>query len=159
MTAPAVLAIDPGIKPGAVVLATDGTVLHVTHRLVDVTVWSRERWPLVVTELQWYHEPKRGERRKDVNSILKLAFRAGFTLASFPAQRRMALAPRVWRGASNATKEQVQARIARELTPDERALFRDIPKSRHGDVLDAIGIGRAALRLATLTTEHDYDLI
>ncbi len=116
-------------------------------------------WPLVVTELQWYFEPPAGKRRKDINSILKLAFRAGFTLASFPAQRRMALAPRVWRGASNATKEQVQARIARELTPTERALFQDIPKSRHGDVLDAIGIGRAALRLAPITTEHDYDLI
>lgn len=165
------IAIDPGLKPGAVSMRADGSLWRVSHRLEDIQTWEDANpalfgaggWPLVVTELQWKF--KRAGRGKggaaSVQSLLKLAFRAGFTLASVPAQSRVALLPQVWRGAlgfgPTLTKEQVQAHIAAKLTPEERKLFAGIPKGRHGDVLDAIGIGRAALALLAAGKIDDHE--
>lgn len=176
-----ILAVDPGLKPGVAEFEIDDApgphcgvvrLMRVSHKL-EPWVFSAPPWDLLVTELQWYFGPRknRGAAAKltgipmldrsqddvDVNSVLKLAFRAGATMMGIPAVRRMALKPQVWRG-TNATKEQVQARIARDLTPAERALFAAVPKSRHGDILDAVGIGRAAIRLAPTTTEYDFSL-
>jgi hypothetical protein len=146
------VAIDPGLRPGAVELEWGtGRVLRASHRLER---WVFETpWTIAATESQWYF---RGAKA-DVNDLLSLAFRAGFTLACIPAERSLRIPVKAWRE-SNATKQQVQGRIAKTLTPAERALFRDIPKGRHGDVLDAIGIGRAAIRLAPSTTEYDFSL-
>jgi hypothetical protein len=154
-----ILSIDPGKKPGCVVLSTEGKLLRASHK---IEAWAlcplneedgSEKWPLACTEGQWmYHGSK-----VDPNDLFTLAFRAGFTLASIPATRRLRIPVKVWRG-TNATKEQVQARILRTLSPEERECFRGIPKTRHGDVLDAIGIGRAALRLAPTTTQYDWTL-
>jgi hypothetical protein len=146
------IAIDPGLKPGVVELDANGIVVRASHRIEPWALVSD--WPVAVTEGQWMF---RGSD-VDPNDLFKLAFRAGFTLASVPAVRRMCLPPKVWRGATAANKQQVQNRILRTLSPTESALFKDIPKSRHGDVLDAIGIGRAALRLAPTTTEYDWSL-
>lgn len=155
-----VLAIDPGLRPGCVLLDEDGTVVRATHRLEAWT--TREPpWPLVATEGQWWVPRRAGAKggQADPNDLLTLAFRAGFTLASIPALRRMRIPPKVWRGSTSANKAAVQNRIARSLSPYERALFTNIPKGRHGDVLDAIGIGRCAQRLAEEgTTEYDYIL-
>lgn len=126
-------------------------------------IWNTE-WDIAATELQWYFGDERrrapqDKRRVDVNDILKLAFRAGFTLACIPAARSLALLPQEWRAAcgygAGLTKEQVQKKIAKDLTARERQLFSDLSPSRHGDALDAIGIARAALLLAPTTTKHD----
>jgi hypothetical protein len=145
-----ILSVDPGLKPGIVLLDSAGKLIRASHKLDD---WAFTGYPLASTEAQWmYHGSK-----VDPNDLFTLAFRAGFTLASIPATRRLRIPVKVWRG-TNATKEQVQARILRTLSPEERECFRGIPKSRHGDVIDAIGIGRAALRLAPTTQEYDWTL-
>ena len=162
-----VLAIDPGTKPGAAVLQ-DGVVVRVSHDLRDIPVWQAQilahiphplPWPLVATEGQWYYGPQKKvageERHVDVNDLLKLAFRAGWQLRDVQAQRYMRIPPQVWRGSSSANKVQMQNRIKRTLTYEEKRLFVDIPQNRHGDVLDSIGIGRAALNLLG-TKEYDY---
>jgi hypothetical protein len=162
------VAIDPGLKPGAVELEWGtGRVLQASHRLER---WVFETpWTIAATEGQWYfgdekaktYTDNKGRKRVrtvDVNDLLSLAFRAGFTLACIPAERSLRLPPRVWRQESKLSKEQMQQGIAKTLTVGERRLFRDIPKSCHSDVLDAIGIGRAALRLAPTTREYDYSL-
>lgn len=146
------LAIDPGLKPGCVVLDTDGLVVRASHKLDEDLI--SDEWEIVATEGQWLHG-----RDVDAHAIITLAFRAGFTLASIPAERRMRIPPKVWRGSTNASKQVVQNRILRTLSPAERALFSAIPKGRHGDVLDAIGIGRAAQRLAEEGNDsYDYTL-
>jgi hypothetical protein len=157
------IACDPGLKPGWVELdGATGRVVRASHKREEWVDGVGTPWDIAVTELQWHHERPAGPKGKappPITALLTLAFRAGFTLASIPAWRRMALPPAVWRGVgNNASKEQVQARIARDLTPAERKLFADIPKARHGDVLDSIGIGRAALALATTTTKHDWKI-
>jgi hypothetical protein len=170
-----ILAIDPGTKPGACVVDSTGVVVRASHRLEDIDEWQRQlctvgvsiewraqgQWPLVAAEGQWYYGPQRKaasgqERHVDVNDLLKLAFRAGWQLRSVPALRHLRIPPQVWRGASSANKLQMQKRILRDLTPAERELFRGIPEARHGDVLDAVGIGKCALKLAATTREYDY---
>lgn len=158
-----VLAIDPGLRPGCIVLNEIGVVTRASHKFFeDISdPFGANAWPLVATEGQWWVPRKAGAKggQANPNDLLTLAFRAGFTLASIPALRRMRIPPKVWRGSTSASKQVVQNRILRTLSTAERALFADIPKSRHGDVLDAIGIGRAAQRLATEgTTEYDYSL-
>ncbi len=158
------LAIDPGLKPGCVELDVNGTVVRASHKLepwatCPTMAWDGgEKWPLVATEGQWMFRHSKSDNL-DPNDLLTLAFRAGFTLASIPAIRRMRIPPSVWRGGSSVNKQVMQNRILRTLSPTERELFKDIPKGRHGDVLDAIGIGRAAQRLAQkANTEYDYSL-
>lgn len=142
-----VLSIDPGLKPGVVELDGDGRVVRASH--LPNPEWLRGvLWDLAVTEGQWYFEPGRGQDRKDIHNILTLAFRAGFMLGGVDAAHYCRVPPKAWRalyGGSGLRKEQVQRKIAAELTAPERVLFQSIPRSRHGDVLDAIGIGRAAI--------------
>lgn len=159
------VAVDPGTKPGVVELDGSGAVVRASHRLED-WLWSTE-WDVAVTELQWFfgnnkrtvnRRGQTGTRDVNVNDLFKLAFRAGFTLACIPAGRSLALSPQVWRAPyGNLSKEQVQKKIATQLTAAEKRVFIQIPASRHGDVLDAIGIGRAALRILH-TTKYDYKL-
>jgi hypothetical protein len=154
------VAVDPGLKPGCVELdGLTGEVLRASHKLPE-WLWSTP-WDIAVTEGQWYFGGKRGGGRAgpDVNDLLTLAFRAGFTLACIPAARSLRIPPKVWREPwGNLTKEQVQKKIAKELTAPERRAFIEIPGARHGDVLDAIGIGRAALRVAPTTKKYDWKL-
>ena len=142
-----VLSIDPGLKPGLVELDETGRVWRATH--LPHPDWLRSCvWDIAATEGQWYYETRHGEKRKDINNILTLAFRAGFMLGQVNALRYCRVSPQEWRalyGGGALRKEQVQRKIAAELTAPERVLFQSIPRSRHGDVLDAIGIGRAAI--------------
>jgi hypothetical protein len=169
-----ILAIDPGLKPGAVELdGATGEVVRASHRLVGAgTEWiwagpGGQGWDIAATELQWIFPARGGGRRAarpaDPRSILQLAFRAGFTLACVPAARSLAILPQDWRAAlgygAGLTKEQVQKKIAGNLTAGERAVIaNNVPASRHGDVLDAIGIARAALVLQATTTKFDWKL-
>jgi hypothetical protein len=166
-----VVAIDPGLKPGCVELTGEGRVVRASHRLA---AWAfDEPSDLAATERQWFFGNDRQKRRAgpggrvakrnvDVNDLLKLAFRAGFGLACIPAARSLAILPQDWRAAlgygAGLSKEQVQKKIADNLTAPERVLFQEIPAGKHGDVLDAIGIGRAAIVLAATTTDHDWTL-
>jgi Holliday junction resolvasome RuvABC endonuclease subunit len=150
-----VVAVDPGLKPGCVELdGTTGAVLRASHKLPE-WLWTTP-WDIAATEAQWYHGGP-----ANVNDLLSLAFRAGFTLACIPAARSLRIPPKVWRAACGygpaLTKEQVQKKIANNLTAQERVLFQSIPGARHGDVLDAIGIGRAALLVAP-TKKWDWKL-
>jgi hypothetical protein len=133
------LARDPGQKPGYVVLNGDGKVLLASHTMWPIT--PGYQYDLAVTEGQWWTK----DSKSDPNRLFRLALDAGWSLRGIPAQRYMVLVPNAWRN-TNLSKEQVQANIARDLAPEERQWFKDIPKGRHGDVLDAIGIGRGALR-------------
>lgn len=164
-----VVAIDPGLRPGAVWLQ-DGAVIRIAARLTGPGtewIWSTP-WDIAATELQWIFpkrpEPKRPGPRRAARpqDILRLAFRAGFTLACVPAARSLAILPQDWRRAigfgDGLTKEQVQKKIAADLTAAQRQLFSEVAPGRHGDVLDAIGIGRAAVILAPTTTKHDWIL-
>ena len=162
------LSIDPGLKPGVVEWEREDNITtgawgpwqikRIDHRLRP-WVLAAPGWDVVVTELQWLFPKKpgtpKGRGEDNPASILQLAFRAGFTLASIPAMRRMALLPQTWRGSTALSKEQVQAGIARSLSPAEKELFRDVPESRHGDILDAIGIGRGAQKVLH-TDEYDW---
>lgn len=167
-----VVALDPGLKPGVVELdGTTGQVIRVASSLRAAAPWLWvTEWDMAATELQWYFgkgRRKPGQHGRpgntvDVNCILSLAFRAGFGLACIPAARSLALKPQDWRAAlgfgAGLTKEQVQKKIAKDLTAPERVLFQGIPPARHGDALDAIGIGRAAILLAPTTTTHDWNV-
>lgn len=157
------VAVDPGLKPGCVEIDWEtGAVLRASHRLED-WVFTTE-WAIAAIEGQWYFGGKRGGARvgtgPDVNDLLTLAFRAGFTLACIPAARSLRIPPKVWREPwGNLTKEQVQKKIANNLTAAERRIIVDhVPAARHGDVLDAIGIGRGAIRVAMTTKKYDWKL-
>jgi hypothetical protein len=160
-----ILAIDPGLKPGVAQFEIEdggpARLVRVSHKLSEAWIHSAPPWDILATEGQWYYGG-RGRGSPDVNDLLKLAFRAGFTLASIPARRRLRIPPQEWRSVYGASlsKEQVQARIARELTTQERALFAAVPAGRHGDVLDAIGIGRRAITACWVAgvTEFDWTL-
>jgi hypothetical protein len=165
-----IVAVDPGLKPGCVELDWHtGAVLQASHRL-DPWVFETP-WGVACTEGQWYFGGRRargarpgggraGSAGPDVNDLLTLAFRAGFTLACIPAARSLRIPPSVWREPyGNLSKEQVQKKIADNLTaPERRIIVECVPKSRHGDVLDAIGIGRGALRVLHTTTKYDWIL-
>lgn len=170
-----VVAVDPGKKPGAVELdGITGAVLRVAATVDPKRApWIYTGADLAATERQWFFGNDRQKRRVgpggrvakrnvDVNDLLKLAFRAGFGLACIPAARSLAILPQDWRAAlgygAGLSKEQVQKKIADNLTAPERVLFQEIPAGKHGDVLDAIGIGRAAIILAATTTDHDWTL-
>lgn len=169
-----VVAVDPGLKPGIVELdGATGRVLRVATTLRAAAPWLYSTpWDVAATEGQWYFGGRRagGPRgagggrgaAPDVNDLLQLAFRAGFGLACIPAARSLRIPPQAWRAAlgygSGLTKEQVQKKIAKDLTAPERVLFQEIPAARHGDALDAIGIGRAAILLAPTTTTHDWNV-
>jgi hypothetical protein len=175
VTPPArVVAVDPGTKPGAVELdGATGAVLRVaatTHP--KRAPWIYAGTDLAAVELQWFFGNKKRQmgpggrvrtRNVDVNDLLRLAFRAGFVLACIPATRSLAILPQDWRSTlgygSGLSKEQVQKKIADNLTAHERqVIVESVPASRHGDVLDAIGIGRAAIVLAKTTTKHDWTI-
>ena len=152
------LALDPGSKPGVAALSIEGIVLAVTHNLTHALAWSPEgcdAWPLLVCESQWHFVRPNSP---SVNNLLTLAYRAGAQQMVFPAVRRLRLKPQVWRGSANVDKAQLQRRCAKELTAQERVLFSSIPASRHGDVLDAVMIGRAGLCIAPTTTKYDWVL-
>ncbi len=162
------VAVDPGSKPGIVELDwATGAVLRVSHQLHKCEWLWNTPWDIAVTEGQWYHGPKKrgrggrpgggGDREVSVDDLLTLAFRAGFTLACIPAARSLRIPPKVWRGPyGNLNKEQVQATIRDQLTAAERKLFALVPPGSHGDVLDSIGIARAARILAPTTKIYDW---
>jgi hypothetical protein len=157
------LVVDPGVRPGVVVLDVHGTLLAATHTTQDPDWWGgwgpsppARLWPLAVTEDQWLHPAARGKKAASPASLFKLARRSGWQLSRVTAKRYMVIPPSAWRGGSGVDKVQMQNRIASTLTPAERKLFSDIPKARHGDVLDAIGIGRHALFVAESTTKYDW---
>ena len=153
----AITARDPGSKPGIVQLDDAGRLLRATHRDDVALQWPDA--PLVATEGQWWFAHKKKGQQVDPNRLFVLARESGWGLRPYRSTsgRYLFLLPEVWRKvAGRVEKEQVQRQILRTLSTEERKLFADIPKSRHGDVLDAIGIGRGALHWAPLTKKYDW---
>lgn len=137
-----ILSRDPGQKPGHVAMTWAGEVSAIC---ADMEAWvTGTTWDLACTESQWWFP----EQDVDPNRLFGLAFEAGWSLRGIPARRYMRIPPKEWRGGSNAAKDQLQRHCARELTPSERKLFAQVSEKRHGDILDAIMIGRAAIRIA-----------
>lgn len=146
-----ILAIDPGAKPGYVQLDTAGRAVWVsTSECEHVRVTS---WDVVVVELQWYNP----HGKINPNDLLTLAFRAGWQARGARGARTLALKPQTWRGNSSLDKAQVQRQIVKGLTDDEKRLFAGIPKTRHGDVLDAIGLGRKGVEIALKHPKGDSE--
>lgn len=153
-----ILARDPGQKPGVVVLdapaAPGGRPTLVWAGLVPpnpgVFISLDDVYDVAVTEGQWWYP----SQDTSPNRLFRLAFEAGWGLRGIPAARYMCLLPQVWRRTSQ-DKPTVQRIIAKSLTIEERKLFKGIPKTRHGDVLDAIGIGRGAYASLN-TTQYDW---
>lgn len=142
-----VLSRDPGQKPGYVELDGAGAVVHASH--VWVPDWCEcTPFDIAVTEGQWWYPGT----DTDPNDLFKLAFDAGWSLRGMVAHRYMRIPPKVWRDGSGVDKATMQRRILTTLSLAERRLFATIPESRHGDVLDAIGIGRGALAHLHTTT-------
>lgn len=153
-----VLSIDPGERPGFVELDETGRVLAANHVAI-VGVWD-----LVIFEGQWWTQYS----NKDPNRLFTLANRAGWQAAlacAASAQlggagklpRVLRLTPQVWRGSTSLAKAQLQRQIAKSLSVDERRVFAGVPKSRHGDVLDAIGLGRKGVEIALAHPNNDSE--
>lgn len=147
------LARDPGLKPGYVGLSATGALLAASHKEEDWVICPNDTgWELAATEGQWWWPGS----DVDPNDLFTLAFDAGWELRGIPAARHLRVPVKLWRGGTNVRKDQLQRKLAKSLTPEERKLFAKVPESRHGDVLDAILIGRCAQRVAPTTTEYDW---
>jgi hypothetical protein len=135
------LAIDPGAKTGYAVfdhagLETCGVcaVEDLEHRYVDAVVIES---PVIY--------PHQKARPKD---ILTLARIVGRYQERFARAAVILIEPRAWKG--TLSKPKMLARIRKELTPKELAIF----EACKGDdnTLDAIGIGKYFLRAQQTTT-------
>lgn len=148
---------DPGTKPACVQIDMATGLITRVSALASPDWVRNTPWDVFATEGQWFFGGK-----ADVNDLLKLAFRAGFDLACTPAARSLRVPPQVWRalwGGKSLSKEQVQKKIADDLTAAERALIvGSVPASRHGDVLDTIGIVRWVRAHAFTTTAYDWHI-
>lgn len=167
MTTPIIVAMDPGAQKGYALLdpaeercrkswdaprvVAQATTLA---ELVEQTPGHLLRRPVwAVVEFQYAQRVSSGEISAD--SIIKLAFRAGYMLREavdlLGAEEHFAVVPQKWKSelyptGSNIRKEVFTGRLLRELFPDEVARLRVIEENDDkdvDDVLDAVGIGWA----------------
>lgn len=166
-----ILAIDPGRKPGYVLL--DETqliprahlpgkpalplVIGVALSLTDMVAQARNRLPYVLQRviIEGQHGKLDTKRKR---SILTLSIEAGWQLhravltcggepAIIHPQALSHADPPGWRDAlrcAGVTKAVVQARVERSLLPHEASLFACASAARLGDCLDATAIGWGA---------------
>lgn len=164
-----ILAIDPGRKPGYVLL--DETQLlaraHLPQRpslpLVVAVARSFEGLPPGVRYSRIVIEGQHGAiSRERRNAILSLSVEAGWqlrravdALGGAPPAVPHVIHPQAfsrtdrpgWRdalGCASTTKAVLQARIERSLISAERSLFACTSAARLGDCLDAVAIGWGA---------------
>lgn len=141
------LANDPGFKPGYATFQ-DGRLIHVSTAFP-----ASGPYDVAVTERQFIAPRARGKKAAAPAGILTLAVTAGRQLERIGAPVELGFLATEWRavlfrnGASLA--KEVSAQRIYELRLDDagRALVDDIKKTRRGDVLDAVGLGLAALKL------------
>lgn len=138
-----VLSRDPGQKPGYALFTWESALLRVSHK---EEAWALEDIDLLITEGQWWRPNP--QKKVDPNRLFTLAFEAGWGARGIPAKRHMVFLPQEWRGRTTLDKGQVQRRILRSLSDAERKLFKGVPAMRHGDCLDAIGMGRHGIEVA-----------
>ncbi len=150
----AILAIDPGAKPGFACKDEFGELI--TH-VADAAESWRLTWDELVIEDQFLTKYiYRNGRRQRVSpktqvSLIRTAERL---LLQFPAQRKFRIAPTAWRavlwpGAGRVTKAVVLARLRR----DEPELLRGATD----DAVEARGILRAWLKL-TPAQKRKYEV-
>lgn len=148
------LAIDPGAKPGFC-LTDDGLVLWTGWQ--DSGEFEPTELDELVIEAQFSGPIYRDGKRVRVSraSQQALSFTAGRLFEHYPAERKYRIAPDAWRrvlwpGAVRLTKTVVLAR----LRPEYGHLVAGFPKTRQGDVLEAIGIAMAWARLTAAQKEQ-----
>ena len=147
-----VLAIDLGAKPGFC-FTIDGVLAGVGW---DAPVTATDLDELVVeAQFAAAHIFRDGKRvRVSRGSQQTLSFTAGRLFERFPATRKYRIQPDAWRGilwpgSRRLPKKTVLAR----LTPEYGHLVEGFPKTRRGDVLEAIGIAVAWSRLTPAQKE------
>lgn len=129
-----IVAIDPGIKTGHAIF-DNGQLVHAGTGLPALFCDH------VVIEKPVIY-PK---GTPNPNAIVKLALRVG----EYSERARAGgctvelVEPRTWKGGLD--KDRHHVRILHALTKEEKGLVKDIlarlPKGKHGDVLDAVGLG------------------
>lgn len=142
------LANDPGFKPGYATFL-NGRLIHVSTAFP-----ASGPYDVAVTEKQFIAPRSRLRARASRPAdILTLAMTAGRQLERIGAPVELGFLATEWRGVlfrngSSLAKEVAAERIY-ELRLDDagRALVDAIKKTRRGDVLDAVGLGLAALKL------------
>lgn len=142
-----VLAVDPGARPGFC-LTEDGRIKWVSP---EADAWWPDALDELVIENQYpaTHIYRDGKRvRVSRKSQQGLSFTAGRLFERFYATRKYRISPDEWRavlwpGARRLTKAVVLAR----LRPTYGHLVAGFPKTRQGDVLEAVGIAMAWARL------------
>lgn len=183
MRVPLINGMDPGAARGYAIVDPEDIVerrnlsaprvLAIGTQLVDVLHAIDAKRPLWhIVEFQYTSRVTSGEISAE--SIVKLAFRAGFMLRDAMADAKtecvidqFAAVPRqwkaeIWRGGATLRKDVFCERIRRQLTPKEVAQFSAINHNNHHDVLDAIGIAWAlwfaaqdAAKLRSWHVTHD----
>jgi hypothetical protein len=177
MRTPLIVGMDPGQEKGYAivdpedmvsrksfdaprVIAMGTSISEVVAALPAKALRDRPIWAAV--EFQYAQRVTTGEISAD--SIIKLAFRAGYMLAEclhvFGAEETFAAVPTRWKielyscGATLA-KDKYTARLMREMMPDElRALqkIEEVDQKYVDDVVDAIGIAWAAWHMSKVPT-------
>jgi hypothetical protein len=137
--------VDPGREPGYALVSEAGRVLS--------TACTRPAWTphVVAVEGQWEPRARKG-RKARVQDVLTLALRAGYQARAIAGEAPVyVLPPNVWRAAlgmpDGVSAEVCANRIWVEMLDEERALLSSYATKRRGDVLAAIGIARAWMRL------------
>lgn len=151
LIAPRVIAV--GTKPGPLLL--------LAHSMSVAQNIARPIW--TIGEFQYAQRVSGGEISAE--SIIKLAFRAGYMLRDmatpfqiaedpmggaimrdYDIDRQFAATPQWWKpeiGDPNLRKDIFCERVKRQLTTEELELLRAVPLTHTEDVLDAIGIAWA----------------
>ena len=159
---PLILGIDPGAEKGYALIdpeqpvirrsVTTPRVLFLATDILDVRacLYGNVRPLWVIVEYQYGNRVGAGEISAD--SIIRLAFRAGFMLreaATLPCcVDKFASPPSSWKDevfthGKGIRKDVFCNKLKARLTPEELALFEPIADRNTDDVLDAIGIAWA----------------
>jgi hypothetical protein len=137
------------------VVAVGTSIAEVVERSGNALAAGRKLWACV--EFQYGSRVSTGEISAD--SVIKLAFRAGYMLAEattlLGADEHFAVVPQRWKAelfpSATLRKDVFLAKLLRQLMPDEVAAVRVVEERDEknvDDVLDAIGIAWALAHVA-----------
>jgi hypothetical protein len=137
---PTVIAIDPG-KDAGIGVFEDGYLTEADLIKKDIPFSWQTRWPCrhVVVEIPQVY------RGSTVNpqSLVTLAYRAGYLTGLVRPTHLVQVKPTQWKG--QIPKDIHYEQILRQLEVGELLLLdqclQNIPKSKHHNVYDAVGLG------------------
>lgn len=136
---PKVVAIDPG-KDAGIAVFCDGKLFRAALTTPDtdeiVASWMGGH---VVCEMPQTYKGS----RVSIQSLLTLSFRAGKLVGMLHEEQYCLVKPAQWKG--QIPKDVHHEQILRQLEVGERLLLdqclQNIPKSKHHNVYDAVGLG------------------